>query len=82
LRLPADLYRNFIERFFSSSELLEARKVEEKLRRTFLFSDAVTNTTLFSLRSNCTITACTPVKASSAIRRATASGRQRARGHG
>jgi hypothetical protein len=57
LRLPADLYRNFIERFFSSSELLEARKVEERLRRTFLFSDAVTNTTLFQLAKNCTITA-------------------------
>jgi hemerythrin len=56
LRLPADLYRNFIERFFSSSELLEVRKVEEKLRRTFLFSDAVTNTTLFSLAKNCVIT--------------------------
>ena len=57
LRLPADLYRNFIERFFSSAELLEVRKVEEKLRRTFLFSDAVTNTTLFQLAKNCTITA-------------------------
>jgi hemerythrin len=56
LRLPADLYRNFIERFFSSAELLEVRKVEEKLRRTFLFSDAVTNTTLFQLAKNCTIT--------------------------
>jgi hemerythrin len=57
LRLPADLYRNFIERFFSSAELLEVRKVEERLRRTFLFSDAVTNTTLFQLAKNCTITA-------------------------
>jgi len=56
LRLPADLYRNFILRFFSSAELLEVRKVEEKLRRTFLFSDAVTNTTLFQLAKNCTIT--------------------------
>ncbi len=56
LRLPADLYRNFIERFFSSSELLDAREVEERLRHTFLFSDAVTNTTLFTLARNCTIT--------------------------
>ena len=55
LRLPADLYRNFVERFFSSDELLKVRKVEERLRRTFLFSDAVTNTTLFSLAKNCTI---------------------------
>jgi hemerythrin len=56
LRLPADLYRSFIERFFSSAELLEVRKVEEKLRRSFLFSDAVTNTTLFQLAKHCTIT--------------------------
>ena len=56
LRLPSDLYRNFVERFFSSSELLEVRKTEERLRRTFLFSDAVTNTTLFSLAKHCTIT--------------------------
>ncbi|MCK9381007.1 MAG: MBL fold metallo-hydrolase [Sulfuritalea sp.] len=56
LRLPADLYRSFIERFFSSSELIEVRKVEERLRRTFLFSDAVTNTILFSLARNCRIT--------------------------
>ena len=56
LRLPSDLYRNFIERFHSSTELIEVRKVEEKLRRTFLFSDAVTNTTLFSLARNCRIT--------------------------
>lgn len=56
LRLPSDLYRNFIERFYSSTELIEVRKVEEKLRRTFLFSDAVTNTTLFSLAKNCRIT--------------------------
>lgn len=56
LRLPADLYRNFVERFFSSAELLKVRTVEERLRRTFLFSDAVTNTTLFSLAKNCTIT--------------------------
>ena len=56
LRLPADLYRNFIERFCSSEELIEVRKVEERLRRTFLFSDAVTNTTLFSLAKNCRIT--------------------------
>ncbi|OHC71479.1 MAG: hypothetical protein A3H93_20255 [Rhodocyclales bacterium RIFCSPLOWO2_02_FULL_63_24] len=55
LRLPSDLYRNFVERFFSSSELLEVRKTEERLRRTFLFSDAVTNTTLFSLAKHCTI---------------------------
>jgi hemerythrin len=56
LRLPADLYRNFVERFFSSDELLAVRKVEERLRRTFLFSDAVTNTTLFQLAKNCRIT--------------------------
>ncbi len=56
LRLPSDLYRNFVERFFSSAELLKVRKVEERLRRTFLFSDAVTNSTLFSLAKNCTIT--------------------------
>ncbi|MCX7148143.1 MAG: cyclic nucleotide-binding domain-containing protein, partial [Rhodocyclales bacterium] len=56
LRLPSDLYRSFIERFFSSTELIEVRKVEERLRRTFLFSDAVTNTTLFFLARNCRIT--------------------------
>jgi len=56
LRLPADLYRSFIDRFFSSTELIEVRKVEERLRRTFLFSDAVTSTTLFSLAINCRIT--------------------------
>lgn len=56
LRLPADLYRNFIERFFSSAELLEVRKVEERLRRTYLFSDAVTNLVLFSLAKHCKMT--------------------------
>jgi len=56
LRLPADLYRNFVDRFFSSDELLTARKVEEKLRRTYLFGDAVTNTTLFALAKSCSIT--------------------------
>jgi hemerythrin len=56
LRLPSDLYRNFIERFYSSSDLLSVRKVEERLRRTFLFSDAVTNPILFSLAKNCRIT--------------------------
>lgn len=56
LRLPSDLYRNFIERFYSSTDLLAVRKVEERLRRTFLFSDAVTSTTLFSLAKICTIT--------------------------
>ncbi len=56
LRFPSDLYRNFIERFYSSSELLEVRRVEERLRGTFLFSDAVTNTTLFTLARNCTVT--------------------------
>ncbi|OHC64986.1 MAG: hypothetical protein A2045_12705 [Rhodocyclales bacterium GWA2_65_20] len=56
LRLPADLYRSFITRFFSSSELIEARKIEELLRRTFLFSDAVTSITLFSLARSCRIT--------------------------
>ena len=55
LRLPADLYRSFVERFFSSEELLKVRAVEERLRRTYLFSDAVTNTTLFNLAKNCTI---------------------------
>ncbi len=56
LRLPADLYRSFIERFYSGTELLKVRKIEEKLRRTSLHSDAVTNTTLFNLAKNCTIT--------------------------
>jgi hemerythrin len=56
LRLPADLYRSFVERFFSSDELLKVRKIEEKLRRTSLHSDAVTNTTLFNLAKHCTIT--------------------------
>ncbi|MDP2132354.1 MAG: MBL fold metallo-hydrolase [Sulfuritalea sp.] len=56
LRLPADLYRNFIDRFFSSEELLKVRKIEERLRRTSLHSDAVTNTTLFNLAKHCTIT--------------------------
>lgn len=56
LRLPSDLYRNFIERFFSSSDRLEVRRTEERLRRTFLFSDAVTSTTLFSLAKHCKIT--------------------------
>jgi len=56
LRLPADLYRSFIERFFSGTELIEVRRVEERLRHTYLFSDAVTSTTLFSLAKNCTIT--------------------------
>lgn len=56
LRLPSDLYRNFIERFYSSTDLLAVRKVEERLRRTFLFSDAVTNPILFSLAKNCRIT--------------------------
>jgi hemerythrin len=60
LRLPSDLFRNFIERFFSSTELIEVRKVEERLRRMFLFSDAVTNTTLFSLAKNCRITEVQP----------------------
>ena len=55
LRLPTDVYRNFVTRFHSSDELLRVRKVEEKLRRTFLFSDAVTNTTLFHLARNCSI---------------------------
>ena len=55
LRLPADLYRNFVERFFSSVELLQVRQVEERLRRTYIFSDAVTNITLFSLAKSCVI---------------------------
>jgi hemerythrin len=56
LRIPADLYRCFIERFFSSTELIEVRKVEERLRRTYLFSDAVTSLTLYSLAKACRIT--------------------------
>jgi hemerythrin len=56
LRLPSDLYRNFIKRFYSSTDLLAVRKIEERLRRTFLFSDAVTNPILFSLAKNCRIT--------------------------
>ncbi len=56
LRFPADLYRSFIERFYSSSDLIQIRAVEEKLRRTHLFSDAVTSLTLFSLAKNCRIT--------------------------
>ncbi|HEY7985726.1 MAG TPA: cyclic nucleotide-binding domain-containing protein [Methylophilaceae bacterium] len=56
LRLPADLYRNFVQRFFSSADLLEIREVEERLRLTFLFSDAVTATTLFGLAKACRIT--------------------------
>lgn len=56
LRLPADLYRNFIERFFSNAELTEMRRVEERLRHSFLFSDAVTNTTLLALARSCRIT--------------------------
>ena len=56
LRLPADLYRSFVERFFSSVELLRVRQIEERLRRTYLFSDAVTNITLFSLAKSCVIT--------------------------
>jgi hemerythrin len=60
LRLPSDLYRNFIERFFSSVELIAVRRVEERLRRMFLFSDAVSNTTLFSLAKNCKITGVQP----------------------
>jgi hemerythrin len=56
LRLPSDLYRNFVERFFSSLELIEIRKVEERLRRTQLFSDAVTNIILHTLAKNCIIT--------------------------
>lgn len=56
LRLPADLYRSFIERFFSSTELIEVRKVEERLRQTYLFSDAVTSLTLFALAKACRIT--------------------------
>jgi hemerythrin len=55
LRLPSDLYRSFVERFFSSDELLEVRKTESRLRRTFLFSDAVTNTMLHRLAKACRI---------------------------
>lgn len=55
LRLPSDLYRHFVHRYFSSAELLAVRKVEEKLRHALLFSDAVTNTTLFSLAKKCDI---------------------------
>lgn len=56
LRLPSDLYRNFVERFFSSTELVAIRKIEERLRHTWLFSDAVTNIVLHTLAKNCTIT--------------------------
>ncbi len=56
LRLPADSTATSSSAFSSSSELLDAREVEERLRHTFLFSDAVTNTTLFTLARNCTIT--------------------------
>lgn len=56
LRLPADLYRNFIERFFSSDELFQIRQVEERLRLTFLLSDAVASNTLFALAKRCQIT--------------------------
>jgi hemerythrin len=56
LRISSDLYRNFVERFSSSTELLEIRKVAERLRRTHLFSDTVTNLILHSLAKNCTIT--------------------------
>jgi hemerythrin len=55
LRLPADLYRNFVERFNSSAELLEIRRTEDCLRHTFLFSDAVTSTTLHGLAKLCGI---------------------------
>ena len=56
LRLPADLYRNFVQRFFSSDELFHIREIEEKLRLTFLLSDAVASNTLFSLAKSCLIT--------------------------
>jgi len=56
LRIPSDLYRNFLERFSSNTELLEIRRVEERLRRTQLFSDAVTNIVLHFLAKSCTIT--------------------------
>ena len=55
LRLPSDLYRHFVDRFFSSTDLIEVRKTEDRLRRTYLFGDAVTNTTLFSLAKNCRV---------------------------
>jgi len=55
LRIPSDLYRNFVERFSSSTELLEIRNVEEQLRRTHLFSDGVTNIVLHALAKNSTI---------------------------
>lgn len=55
LRLPSDLYRSFVERFFSSNELLAARKIESRLRRSFLFSDAVTNILLHRLAKSCRI---------------------------
>jgi hemerythrin len=56
LRIPSDLYRNFVERFSSSTEVLEIRKVEDRLRHTYLFSDAVTNIVLHALAKSCTIT--------------------------
>ncbi len=60
LRLPADLYRSFIERFFSSTELIEIRKVEERLRRTHLLSNAIASETLFSLARACHISQLKP----------------------
>lgn len=60
LRLPSDLYRSFVERFFSSNELLAARKIESRLRRSFLFSDAVTNILLHKLAKACRITRLEP----------------------
>jgi hemerythrin len=60
LRLPVDLYRHFVERFHSSFELLEIRKIERRLRHTYLFSDAVTSITLHRLATVCRITSLHP----------------------
>lgn len=60
LRLPADLYRSFVERFHSSAELLTLRETEERLRRTYLLSDGVTNLTLHSLAKACSISELRP----------------------
>lgn len=60
LRLPVDLYRNFVERFHSSADLLALRQIEERLRRSYLFSDGVTNLTLHTLAQVCQVTELHP----------------------
>lgn len=56
LRLSADLYRSFVERHVSSAGIITVRAVEEKLRGTLLFSDAVTNLVLNALAKECIVT--------------------------